>query len=69
MTNIKLALFTSGQIKFAIFFVIIFVVAMIYAYRKDIQLHRQFYKGNYKILIGFILFIIMLFVIKKFLKH
>ncbi|AWA31502.1 hypothetical protein HYN48_11820 [Flavobacterium magnum] len=62
-------MFTQGQLIFAACFFVAFVVAMIYAYRKDIVMHRQFYKGNYKILLGFLLFIGLLFVIKIYLKH
>ena len=57
-------MFSQGQLVFAGGFFVVFVVAMMYAYRKDSNLHRIFYKGNYKILIGFILFIIILFLIK-----
>lgn len=63
------SMFSEGQIQFAIAFVIAFVLVMIYAYRKDMKLHRVFYKGNYKVLLGFICFIIFLFVVKAFLKR
>lgn len=62
-------MFSQGQLLFAGCFFIAFVIAMIYAYRKDSKLHTIFYKGNYKVLIGFILFIAILFVIKIFFKH
>lgn len=62
-------MFSRGQLIFAGFFVVVFIIAMIYAYRKDITLHRRFYKGNYKVLIGFLLFIGFLFAVKVFLKH
>ncbi|WGK94458.1 hypothetical protein MG292_10300 [Flavobacterium keumense] len=62
-------MFSSGQITFGILFFIGFVVTMIIAYRKDAQLHRLFYKGNYKILLGFLVFVCLLFVIKIFLKR
>ena len=62
-------MFTSGQLLFAAFFVVLFVVAMIYAYRKDLKLHKQYYKGSYLILLGFIVFIGFLFFIKGYLKH
>lgn len=62
-------MFSQGQLVFAACFFIAFVIAMIYSYRKDVVLHRKFYKGNYKILIGFIIFIGLLFVIKIFTKH
>lgn len=62
-------MFSSGQWLFAGFFIIIFVTAMIYAYRKDKTLHKVFYKGNWKILIGFLIFIGFLFIIKVYFKH
>ena len=62
-------MFSKGQLIFAGFFVIAFVIAMIYAYGKDKNLHQKFYKGNYKILIGFFVFIFLLFMIKIFFKH
>ena len=62
-------MFSQGQMMFAGFFVIVFIIAMIYAYRKDAKLHQLFYKVNFKILIGFALFIVLLFVIKIFFKR
>jgi uncharacterized membrane protein YedE/YeeE len=62
-------MFSQGQLLFAICFFIAFVVAMVIAYRKDAKLHKLFYKGNYIILLGFIVFIGLLFVIKIYLKH
>jgi cytochrome bd-type quinol oxidase subunit 1 len=62
-------MFSQGQLVFAGFFFVAFVIAMIFAYRKDSNLHRIFYKGNYKILIGFALFIVILFIIKIFFKR
>jgi hypothetical protein len=62
-------MFSQGQLVFAGCFFVAFVIAMIFAYRKDVALHKKFYKGNYKILIGFALFIGILFLIKIFLKR
>lgn len=62
-------MFSQGQLIFAVCFFIAFVIAMIFSYRKDIKTHKIFYKGNYKILIGFFIFIALLFVIKIFLKR
>ncbi|MFC4748112.1 hypothetical protein [Flavobacterium branchiicola] len=62
-------MFSQGQLIFAVCFFIAFVIVMIFAYRKDLALHKIFYKGNYKVLIGFLLFIVILFLIKIFLKH
>ena len=62
-------MFTNGQIGFAIFFIIVFVAAMIYVYRKDLALHKKYYKGTYWILIAFLLFIGFLFFIKYFVNE
>lgn len=62
-------MFSQGQWIFAACFFISFVIAVAYAYRKDVALHRKYYRGNYKILIGFIIFIGILFAIKIFTKH
>jgi hypothetical protein len=62
-------MFSQGQLIFAVCFFIAFVIAMVFAYRKDAGLHKVFYKGNYVILLGFIAFILILFGIKIYLKH
>ncbi len=62
-------MFSQGQYIFAALFFVAFVIAMIYAYRKDLALHKRFYKGNYKILIGFGIFIGALFIIKIYFKR
>jgi hypothetical protein len=45
-------MFTSGRIAFVIFFLIVFVAYLIWAYRKDIQKLPWYYKGSAKILIA-----------------
>jgi hypothetical protein len=62
-------MFSQGQLVFALCFFIAFVIMMIFAYRKDAKLHKIFYKGNYKVLIGFLIFIGLLFVIKVYFRH
>ncbi|KLT71454.1 MULTISPECIES: hypothetical protein [Flavobacterium] len=62
-------MFSQGQLIFAVCFFIAFVIVMIFAYRKDLALHKIFYKGNYKVLLTFLLFIVILFVIKFFFKR
>ena len=62
-------MFTTGQWIFAALFFVAFVIATYFAYGKDKVLHQKFYKGSYKILIGFVLFIVILFVIKITLKR
>ena len=62
-------MFSTGQLIFGLLFFITFVIAMFFSYRKDARLHQIFYKGNYKILLGFLIFIGLLFVIKIFFKR
>lgn len=51
--------FTKGQLYFAIFFIIVFVVGMIWSYTKD-KNHRNFhYKGILKIGIILILIVVI----------
>ncbi len=61
-------MFSTGKIAFIIFFIILFIAAMIWSYRKDIKLHKKEYKGSFWVLIGFIAFVLLLFVIKLVLK-
>lgn len=61
-------MFTTGQWVFAALFFVAFVITMIFVYRKDLKLHKIYYKGSYKILIVFIAFIAILFIVKAFLK-
>ncbi len=62
-------MFSTGQWAFAGLFLIAFIIAAVYAYKGDKVLHSKFYKGSYKVLIVFLLFIVMLFIIKFFFKH
>lgn len=62
-------MFSTGQWIFAAFFVIAFIFAMIFAYGQDKQLHQKFYKGSSWILVGFLVFIGILFAIKIIFKH
>lgn len=62
-------MFTTGQWIFAALFFVAFVIIAYFAYGKDKPLHQKEYKGSYKILIGFLLFVALLFVIKIVRKH
>nr|WP_297786134.1 hypothetical protein [uncultured Allomuricauda sp.] len=62
-------MFSTGQIIFAALFFIAFIVIISLSYRKDKKLHKKNYKGVIWILISFITFIIILFLIKYFLKN
>lgn len=61
-------MFSTGQIIFGVLFFIGFAAVIFFSYRKDLKLHRKYYKGSLYILGGFIAFILLLFVIKHFLK-
>ncbi len=62
-------MFSSGQLIFAGCFVVVFVIATFYAYKGDKALHKKFYSGSSNVLIGFIAFVVLLFLIKIFFKH
>lgn len=44
--------FSTGQLTFALIFLVAFVLLMIFAYRKDARINRIHYKGAYKVLIA-----------------
>ncbi|MCK8521974.1 hypothetical protein M0D21_10375 [Aquimarina sp. D1M17] len=61
-------MFSQGQLIFAGCFVVAFILLMIFSYRKDRTLHSKYYKGSLFILIGFIIFIFVLFALKIYLQ-
>ena len=61
-------MFSTGQLGFAIFFVIAFIAIIISSYRKDLPLHKKYYKGSYRVLLGFLVFIALLVAAKFALK-
>ena len=62
-------MFSTGQVIFAALFFIVFVVIIALSYRTDKKLHKKNYRGVIWILVSFISFIIILFLIKYFLKN
>ncbi|MCF7567791.1 hypothetical protein L3X37_05360 [Sabulilitoribacter arenilitoris] len=61
-------MFSKGQIVFGVLFFIVFSIIIGYTYRKDLKLHKRFYKGSIWVLIAFISFILCIVAIKFFLK-
>ncbi len=61
-------MFSKGQLIFALVFFIGFVIAMIWAFRKDKKVNKVFFKGSYKILLFSVFVFFALFAVVK-LKH
>lgn len=62
-------MFSKEQTLFAIFFAITFIIVMFFMYRKDAAIHKKNYKGVKWVLLGFLLFILFLFLIKNKIKE
>ena len=62
-------MFSTGQLYFALFFVIAFIITLVIVYRKDLKQLKKHYKGTYWILFSFLLFICILFLIKQYMKE
>lgn len=61
-------MFTNGQWVFAALFFIGFLILMFFSYRGDKRLHKKQYRGSLWVLVGFLVFIAILFFIKSYLK-
>ena len=48
-------MFSKGQLIFAVIFVIAFTILMIWSYRKDIKLHKYYYKNIWIVAVGVIM--------------
>ena len=46
-------MFSTGQLGFAIFFVVAFIAIIIYSYRRDLALHKNTTKGALEFLLVF----------------
>ena len=62
-------MFSTGQLIFAVIFILVFIGFLILSYRKDKKTHNKNYKGVKWVMISFVIFIIFLFLIKYFLKN
>jgi len=61
-------MFSKGQLIFAVFFVIVFTMAMVWSYRKDIKIHKKYYKNSFIVIIAIFL-IIAIFTLITFSLH
>ena len=57
-------MFSNGQITFGILFAIVFFILISFMYKKDLNIHKKYYKGSIWVLIGFIGFLLMIAAIK-----
>lgn len=57
-------MFSNGQLIFGILFFIVFAIIIAYQYRKDLKLHKRYYKGTLWVLLAFITFIGMIAAVK-----
>lgn len=61
-------MFSKGQLIFAALFIIAFTILMIWSYKKDIKIHKKYYKNTFIILIAIFL-IIAIFTLITFSLH
>jgi len=61
-------MFSKNQLIFAVIFIIAFTFAMIWSYKKDIKIHKKYYKNTFIILIAIFL-VIAIFTMITFSLH
>jgi cytochrome bd-type quinol oxidase subunit 1 len=61
-------MFSKGQLIFAGLFVIAFTIAMIWSYKKDIKIHKKYYKNSFIVIIAIFL-VIAIFTLITFSLH
>lgn len=58
-------MFTSGRIAFLIFFLLVFGLSLVYAYRKDIKKNPKYFKGSYKVILALIVIYSLYFALTR----
>ncbi len=61
-------MFTEGRLYFILFFIVVFIGGLIFAYRKDIRNNPKIFKGASKTLIIILIFFLAFFAIVKMMK-
>ena len=61
-------MFSKGQLIFAAIFALVFIGVMIWSYRKDLKLHKYYYKNVWIVALG-ILIAITIFAALTFTLH
>ena len=62
-------MFSFGQLIFGICFFVVFVMIVIFSYKADKKQQPQYFKGSYKILIGFLIAFFLLLLVKFITKQ
>ncbi|MEQ8324210.1 MAG: hypothetical protein RIC15_04490 [Vicingaceae bacterium] len=60
-------MFTKGRIIFTIVFVVVFIIGMIYAYRKDMRQVKSWFGNVWQILLSVILIYLIYYIFVRFL--
>ena len=45
-------MFSKGQLIFGLVFAIVFIILMVWSYRKDVKLHQIYYKNVWVVALG-----------------
>lgn len=61
-------MFSKGQLIFAGLFIIAFTILMIWSYKKDLKIHKKYYKNTFIVVIAVFL-IIAIFTLITFSLH
>ena len=62
-------MFSFGQLIFGICFFVVFVMIVIFSYKADKKQQPQYFKGSYKILVGFLIAFSLLLLVKFITKQ
>jgi len=58
-------MFTQGRLAFVFIFLALFIIGLVWAYRKDIKKSPKYFKGSYKIVLALIGIYLLYFVIMR----
>ncbi|MEC7658721.1 MAG: hypothetical protein VYB41_01400 [Bacteroidota bacterium] len=58
-------MFSTGQLLFALFFIIVFTISTVWSYQKDRTKNPTYFKGSIWVLVGFLVFIALLLFLKR----
>ena len=56
---------TPGHWIFAALFTVVFLVGLVWSYRKDGEVHRLHFGGSFRILLGIVVLLFVIFIFKR----